>query len=281
MISTETLAITYGLSSALSWGAGDFSGGMATRQSHVMTVVFYSQLVGIVLLAVLATGFGEAVPPVPMLIWGGVGGICGVLGLVAFYQGLATGRMGIVAPLSAILTALLPVAVTLATDGAPRPLQVGGFGLALVAVWLLSASGERGGLNRRELRLSMIAGLGFGLFFVCIGKAADTAVFWPLVSARAFSIPLVFGILASKRRLAPPAPQVWPAVIATGILDAAGNLFYALAVNTGRMDVSAVLASLYPAATVLLAWMVLKERLGRGQWIGVAAALGALALIAS
>jgi len=281
MISTEALAITYGLSSALTWGAGDFSGGMATRRSNVLTVLFYSQLIGGALLAALALWFEEPLPSTHLLLWGGAGGICGAVGLTAFYQGLSTGRMGIVAPLSAVLTALLPVGVSLFTEGAPRTVQVAGFALALVAVWLLLAPSATGGVDRRELGLSMIAGLGFGLFFVCIGKAADTAVFWPLVAARSFSIPLFLLVLTFRHRLTPPTFRYWPAVAATGVLDAAGNAFFALAANTGRLDVSAVLASLYPATTVLLAWMVLRERMGRQQWVGICTALAALALIAA
>jgi len=123
-MTSEAIAITYGLSSAITWGAGDFSGGWASRRNSVLTVILFSQVIGALMLVALGFLFSEQVPATPALVWGGVAGICGVLGLTAFYRGLALGRMGVVAPLSAVLTAMLPVCFAFFTEGLPRLTQI-------------------------------------------------------------------------------------------------------------------------------------------------------------
>lgn len=163
-MSPETLAFTYGLSSAVAWGAGDFTGGFATKQNNVFSVILISQFVGGVFLVLLALCFGGPVPGFPRFFLGGVAGFCGVLGLVALYTGLAKGRMGIVAPLSAVVTAVLPVIVALLTEGLPTTMQLAGFGTALVAIWFLSYSFSGPSVRPGELYFPVLAGLGFGLF---------------------------------------------------------------------------------------------------------------------
>ncbi len=280
-MTSEAIAITYGLSSAITWGAGDFSGGWASRRNSVLTVILFSQMIGALMLVIFGLLFAEQVPATPALVWGGIAGICGVLGLIAFYRGLALGRMGVVAPLSAVLTAMLPVCFAFFTEGLPRLTQISGFAVALCAVWFLSAPENSSRIKKAEIGLSMVAGLGFGLFFVCIGHVSSQGIFWPLVAARTASISMMAMVLFMKEtRFVPPGNQI-PCIALTGILDAAGNAFFALAAQTGRLDVSAVLASLYPATTVLLAWFFLKERLKGQQWAGVGAAVVALVLIST
>jgi len=280
-MTSETIAITYGLSSAIIWGAGDFSGGWASRRNSVLTVILFSQVIGALMLVTFGFLFSEPVPATSALVWGGVAGICGVLGLTAFYKGLSSGRMGVVAPLSAVLTGMLPVCFAFFTEGIPRLTQISGFAVALLAVWFLSAPESNSRIKKEELGLSMVAGLGFGLFFVCIGHVSNQGIFWPLVAARTASTSMMAIVLFMKKtRFVPPGNQI-PCIALTGILDAAGNAFFALAAQTGRLDVSAILASLYPATTVLLAWFLLKERLKGQQWMGVGAAVVALVLIST
>lgn len=281
MISSETLAVVYGLSSAAAWGAGDFTGGLATKKSRVHGVIFFSQIIGLLLLVAMALGLNEAIPDGGSLFYGGCAGICGVLGLMALYRGLATGSMGIVAPLSAVVTALLPICFSFFNEGLPKPIQLAGFGVALLAVWLLSHDGTSAGFKFGELHLPLVAGVGFGLFFIFIDKSSTSAVYWPLVSARCTAI-LLTGILLAftgGNRL-PKGPSL-PLILLTGLLDAGGNAFFALATRIGRLDISAVLSSLYPAATVLLAWAILKEKIHQRQWVGVICAMTALAMIAN
>lgn len=278
-LSPETLAVTYGVSSALSWGAGDFSGGVAARRGGVLTVVLCSQLLGGLLLLGMAIVLGEPLPPMRSLCHGGVAGLAGSIGLIALYKGLASGRMGIVAPMSAIVTAILPITVAMITEGLPGGFQLSGFALALVAVVMLSYERNGAGLRWSELGLPLIAGTGFGLFFIFIDAAVQTGFLWPLVAARCVSICLVSGVLLVRKSQTQMPWKLWPWICLAGILDTGGNAFFALATQVGRLDISAVLASLYPAATVLLAWVVLKERLVSQQWVGVVTTLLALGLI--
>lgn len=278
-MSTEFLAITYGISSALTWGAGDFSGGLASKRGNVLSVILYSQLLGVILLIAWGWLSSEPLPVQGFLIWGAVSGIFGSLGLVALYTALAQGKMGIVAPVSAIVTAMLPIFAALWSEGLPGKPQLLGFALALVAVWLLSFSGSAVAVEKSGLGLSLLAGIGFGMFFICIDQASHESVIWPLVAARFSSILFLLSIFAWRRGYQTPVKRQWPFVALAGVFDTAGNAFFALATQVGRLDVSAVLASLYPASTVLLAWLLLKEKLQPKQWFGVLAAVAALVLI--
>jgi uncharacterized membrane protein len=271
--------IIFGLLSALSWGTGDFCGGLATRRSNVYGVVITAEIVGAALLAALALLFGEAAPTSANLAWGVLAGLAGAVGLVMLYAGLASGRMGIVAPLSAVVAGMVPILVTTVVDGLPQTAQLLGFGLALAAVWLLSSRpGSRIALG--DLWLPIAAGLGFGLYFVLIARVEGDAIYWPLVAARlSGALLLAVAGLVMHQSLRCTRGAL-PLASASGVFDAGGNLFFVLAAMSGRLDVAAVLSSLYCGATVLLAWIFLKERLTRPQWAGVAAALVAIALIA-
>jgi drug/metabolite transporter (DMT)-like permease len=189
--------------------------------------------------------------------------------------------MGIVAPLSAVMTALVPVIFAFFSEGLPKPNQLIGLSIAMVAVWLLSGA-DTGSLKiSSEFALPLLAGVGFGLFFVCIDRASSSGILWSLIMARLASLFIFTSILFTRRQMALPEKNHlgWMALV--GILDTAGNAFFALACQLGRLDVAAVLASLYPASTVFLAWGLLKERLHPRQWIGIGTAIGALVLIAS
>ncbi len=275
----ETLAIVLGLGCAGAWGTGDFAGGFASRKGNTLGVVWISQVLGGIVLTTLALLSSEGFPDLHFVLYGGIAGVFGNIGLVALYRGLALGRMGIVAPLSAVLTALVPVGYSLVSVGLPSVPQLVGIFLFMVAIWLLSA-GEAGfKMTALELGLSIVAGLGFGLFFIFIDRASEQAVFWPLVSARVASIVFLGSFLLAKGRSIRTAPGQWKPIGVVAVFDALGNLLFAMATQVGRLDIAAVLGSLYPAATVALAWLFFKERLGRKQWLGVAGALAALVLI--
>ncbi len=280
-MSTEILALTYGISSAASWGAGDFSGGMAARKGDVVSIIFFSQMIGGILLLGLHLFFPETLPAPGQLLWGAMGGLMGAFGLVVLYKGLADGSMGIVAPLSAVMTALVPTLFGLYLEGVPQISQIAGISIGLVAVWFLSTADPLSKVALKRLGLPLSAGVGFGLFFVCMDRASHNAVIWPLLSARLASLSLFGAVLLRRRPRGLPRKQLWGWIILSGILDTAGNAFFVLAVRLGRLDVSAVLSSLYPAATVFLAWKILGERLTPRQWIGVGVALLSTALLAA
>jgi uncharacterized membrane protein len=278
MTGSELAPIAFGLISATCWGAADFSGGLATKRTNVYSVIIASQLVGVSLLIGLALIFAEQMPAFDHLVWGAVAGVAGGAGLVALYRALATGRMGTAASVSAVVTAAVPVIFGLLLQGLPRTLQLIGFGLALIGVWFVSRS-DGSIIRLDELKLPFAAGIGFGVFLLIINRVSERGVFWPLVAARFGSLSLIVSYAASRQQLQLPARDRLPLIALVGVLDALGNAFYALAGQVGRLDVAAVLSSLYPASTVWLAGVILKERLSRLQTIGIASTLAAIVLI--
>ena len=267
-----------GLASAASFGTADFSGGLASKRAHVFGVLTVARAFGLVLMVSLARMVQEPIPQRSDLVWACAAGFVGGLALPALYRALAIGKMGIAAPVTSVLSAALPVLVAAFTEGLPHAVQVAGLMLALVALWFISR--PEGELRPQGLGLALFAGFGFGSFLVFMKQATHSAVYWPLAAALATSLVLALIILVVQRGSLPPV-GVLPAVFAAGSLDTFGNFFFILAAQRGRLDVAAVLSSLYPAFTVLLARLVLKERITRLQTAGMTAALVAIPLIAA
>lgn len=278
--------IIFGLAASLCWGSGDFSGGLASRRANVVSVVIAAYTVGFVLLITLALIWREPFPSAVDMLWGGLAGLAGVLGLLAFYSALAMGKMGIAAPVSAVLTATLPVLFSAITAGLPDMLQVGGFVLALLAIALISRpeptiSQANGTASAHAIRLAVLAGCGFGCFFILISRVSPGATFWSLAAARFAAVLPLLLLVRLRRQPILPGLTVTPLVLVTGILDAVGNAFFVLAAHSGRLDVAAIMSALYPAATVLLAALVLRERVTRVQGVGILLALLAIPLISA
>jgi len=280
MTGTELLALLFGLGSAAAWGAGDFSGGLATKRNDVFMVVMVSQVAGTIPLVGFALLWGGVLPPVKHLLLGAIGGLFGMAGLLALYRGLSEGRMGVVAPVTSVAAAVLPMLLGSFWDGLPTFLEMAGILVALVAVWLLSRTEPDQPFSFDGLGLPILAGSAFGLYFVFIDLAAIEMVLWPLVAARLSSMGILLAFLATGPKRPMPSRNQFSLLVMAGLLDTAGNVFFALATQIGRLDIAAVLASFYPGTTAFLAWIVLKERLNRTQWVGVSAALTALVLIA-
>lgn len=270
--------VVFGLAASLSWGSGDFNGGLASRKSNATSVATAAYSIGFVLLIGLALVAREPWPALSDVIWGGLAGLAGAIGLIAFYSALSIGRMGLAAPISAVLTAALPVIFSVFTEGLPGPLQVVGFVLALLAITLISRP-ERSKGRPEGVGLALLAGCGFGAFFILISRVSPTETYWPLAVARLTSILLLLTVVWLRRLPPLPPTKVAPLVLIAGILDALGNAFFVFATHSGRLDVAAVLSSLYPAATVLLAMIVLHERATRLQALGILLALIAVPLI--
>jgi drug/metabolite transporter (DMT)-like permease len=270
--------VGFALAASLSWGAGDFSGGVATRRAKVLSVVIAAHAIGLMMLIALALIWSEPFPTTLDIIWGSVAGLAGAVGVVAFYQSLSVGRMGIVAPITAMLSAAVPVIFGVFFEGLPGPLQLIGFVLALIAVGLISGLGVVKG-RPKGLGLAFLAGLGFGSFFILISRVSHGEIFWPLAAARLASFLFLLAVILVRRQEIIPKKSVLPLVFLAGALDVAGNVFFVLATHAGRLDVAAILSSLYPAVTVLLASIILKERVTRIQTIGIFIALVAIPLI--
>jgi drug/metabolite transporter (DMT)-like permease len=278
-LSSEIATIGLGLASAASWGAADFSGGLATRRSSVFGVTIGAQAAGVVLLVVLALALAEPVPSRTAVCWSTLAGVAGSVGIAALYRALAVGQMGIAAPVTAVLSAGLPVLFHAALAGPPTMARAAGFGMALVGVWLLSRPDRVKG-RPPGFGLALVSGLGFGGFLILIAQAGQSTVLWPLAVSKAASLTTMLMAAFSTRRAERVSTGLLPLILLAGILDVGGNAFFMLAAQLGRLDVAAVLSSLYPASTVLLAGVLLRERVSRTQAAGIAIALVAIPMIA-
>jgi drug/metabolite transporter (DMT)-like permease len=278
-MAAEYSSASLALGSAASWGAADFAGGIAAKGSNAFGVVVIAHGTGLLCMLLLALLTGEPIPSRTALMWGAAAGVTGGLGLVSLYRALAIGQMGINAPVAAVITGALPVLFGIWKEGLPSVTQFIGFGVALVAIWLIALpNGEIG--RPRGLGLAVCAGIGFGLYLICSKQAAREAVYWPLVVARAASLAEMFIISTLTQKGWAPAKSLLLWMVLAGIGDSGGNALFMYAVRLGRLDVATVLSSLYPASTVILARFVLNERISRLQTLGMAAALVAVPLIA-
>ncbi|RPI30904.1 MAG: EamA/RhaT family transporter [Chloroflexota bacterium] len=277
------LAVFFGLFAALFWGAADFTGGVASKRANVYRVLLTGEWSGLLFLLPLPFIFHEPLPSWQDLLLSAFASTSGVFGLAMLYRSLSEGQMSVAAPVSALLAAVIPVIVSVAVDGYPGALKMAGFALTLAAIWLISSDdgiGKALRLRWTALRLPLLAGLAFGLYFVLMNISSRQAAYWPLVSARlAGTLAMAAYLLLTRRPAAPPRPVFWLAIMC-GVLDVIANASFVLAGQAGRLDVAAVLGSLYPGTTVLLAGILLKERLNFSQLAGIAAALVAIALIA-
>jgi drug/metabolite transporter (DMT)-like permease len=297
--------ILLALASAASWGGGDFSGGMGVKAAggttagalRVVLIAHASSLA--VLLAILSIQHASLPHGTP-LVWGVVAGVTAGISLTAFYIALARGAMGGSAALSGLLAAAIPAAVSSFIEGVPASLRIVGFVLALAAIWLIAAGpspeaqhavdgSEPSESSRMTLVLALIGGIGFGIYFVALRLANPLGVLEPMAVARAASLVtcVVLLVVVSMRSRGAGAAQsvtkltrmaiVW--ALAVALLDTGGNLLFIAATRTGRLDIAAVLASLYPAGTILLAAWHLHERPTRRQLAGMAIAAAAVVMI--
>ncbi|MCC7446572.1 MAG: DMT family transporter [Anaerolineae bacterium] len=277
---SDFAAVAFGLASAVTWGVGDFSGGLATRRNPVLSVVLISQTMGMLVLIALAIFRAEATPAVSDILWGAAAGVVGQVGLIAFYRAMAVGQVGVAAPVTAVLAAGIPVIFGAFVQGFPNAPHLVGFALALAGVWFLSrpqgVSGRPAGLG-----LAILGGFGFSGFLLLIAQVSDNAVFWPLVAARIASVSVMIIVSLARRQFDLPLRSSLPIILLAGVMDVGGNAFFVLSEQAGRLDVASVLSSLYPAVAVFLALLVLKERLTRIQAIGALLALIAIPLIAA
>ena len=274
-------AILFGLASALTWGAADFGGGIASKKSSPYAVVFWGDLVGMTAVAVLAAARGDPFPSLRSVEFAVLASFCGAIGIIMLYRALADGKMSVAAPVSALMAAVIPVVVGFVAVGLPKWLTMAGVGLALIAIWLVART-EREGRVRihwADVRLPLFAGVLFGLFFIFMHEAAGESALWPAALLRIASAILLAGIAFFKKESLAVVRGHWWLIAFIGIFDVAGNVLYILAAQTGRMDIAAVLGSLYPGATVALAWMILKEKISGSQWLGIIAALMAIVMI--
>lgn len=270
------------LASSLLWGAGDFLGGTVSRRLPAAAVVGVSQLLALAFFGVVAWIVGEAAAGMPAAGWGwsAAAGVAGLVGLVAFYSALAQGTMGVVAPIAA-LGVLVPLAVGLAAGERPSAAQLVGASLGVVGGVMASGPELSRGARRRPVVLALLAGVSFGLVLVFLAKGSEDSPLLTLVGMRVTSVTILLVAAAVARSVGGVRRGDLPLLGVVGVLDGGANLTYALATTAGLLSLVSVLASLYPAVTVLLARVLHHERMTRVQDGGVAAAVVGVVLVAA
>lgn len=282
------IVVLLAISSAVVYGAGDFCGGAASRRSSTLAVLLVSLPAGLALLLPLAFAFGGAVSW-SVLLWGFAAGLAGGIGLVVFYNALAAGPMSVVAPISGLIAAVVPVVTGVIRGERLSALAISGMALCLVAIAFVSmeapSTASPSGTARHVLfsgpMQAVIAGLGFGIFFVLLRQAGDHGALWPVAASKIAGLAVTVAIaLIGGRSL--PFPKdlttIRVAVVA-GILDVGANCLYLLAAQAGKLSIAGLLSSLYPASTVLLARVVYRERLRGVQRLGLVLAVAGVALV--
>jgi drug/metabolite transporter (DMT)-like permease len=279
------------IGSAVLYGAADFTGGLTTRRAGTVPVVLVSQASGLVLLALMLPLLPPASPTRPDLLWGAAAGLTGGIGVALLYRALAIGTMAVVAPTTAVCAVAIPVVVSVLLGERPVPLAVAGISLGIVSIVLVSRqhsgaepAGHSLGATRRlpaGVGTALASGVAIGFFFLSLAQTRSAAGMWPILVARLVSVTL-FGTLAiaGRHSVRMPAPLAGLVILA-GAIDMLANALYLLAAWQGPLSIVVTLSSLYPASTVLLARVVLGERLNSWQVTGVGCALAAIVLIVS
>jgi drug/metabolite transporter (DMT)-like permease len=273
------LSILFSLGAALAWGAADFTGGLASRRTGAYRAVLYGEFFGLVFIVAAAFVIHQPLPGWSVLVLAAAAGAIGTTGLLTLFRSVIHGKMSIAMPVSALLAAALPVLVGSLTEGFPGAITFLGFILALSAIWLISQeAGKDGRILARlsDLRLPLLAGIGFGSFFILMDIAAREATLWPMLASRAGGTVIVAIYMIFRRDSWRLTREVWSVLVLNAFLDVGGTAFYVLASQVGRLDVAAVISSLFPGSTVILAALILKERVSRPQSIGVLLALIAI-----
>ena len=277
------LSVLCGIATAFCWGTCDFIGGTSSRRAGAFAMTLATIASGLAMLVPVSLLVREAPATAAGWALNMLAGAFDALGILLLYRSMTLGRLSLAAPLSALTAATLPVVAGMAMQGVPGTKVVAGLALALVSVWLLCREQREGPvepLKAIHVWLPLLSGSCLGLFLILMHAASSGAVLWPMVAVRCggvlvLLICLAFGRQGACERGALP----WGLVALNAFLDVSGNGFYIIAGQMGRMDVAAVLSSLFPGATVFLAWLILKERVSRVQLGGVATALAAIALL--
>jgi drug/metabolite transporter (DMT)-like permease len=277
--SSQFISTSYSLATVFAWGVSDFLGGFASRKLDAFLITLMVNVGGLAFMVALATVTHAALLPWQSLAWVVAGGAMGSGALGLFYRALAMGRMGLTAPIAAVLGAAIPTAVTMITEGIPTPLHIAGFLLAGIGIWLISRTED--GSDNKGIGTAVIAGIGFAAFYLCLKQAGQGSPLWIASFSRigGLTVILVLVALQKKFRQLSSAAIRWGLV--TGCLDSLGTALFARASQTGRLDSAVVLSSLYPAVTVLLARIFLHEHFTRWRTLGILSALVAVPMIAS
>ncbi len=279
ILGPEILTVVLGLVAAIGYGASDFGGGVVSRRAPVLGVVLVSQLVGVSLAIALTVVADEGLPGTADVAWSVVAGAFGGTAIAALYRGLAVGRMALVAPVTAIIASIIPVIGGVVLQGVPPVAVSIGIALALAAVVLVTWEAPGGGGDRAGLGLAILSGTAFGLFEIAVVQISAETVLGPLTIIRATQATLVAVVIVATRSLWRPQRSLLPAIAAIGALEVGATGTFVVAVQTGALAVASVVSGLYPVVTVLLAAVLLRERVSRLHGVGVSLAMLAIVLI--
>jgi drug/metabolite transporter (DMT)-like permease len=274
----QLMPASFALASVFAWGASDFLGGFASRRANAFLLTAIAHLSALVFMASIAIATHAPFPGRTAVLWALAGGISGGGALAIFYRALATGRMGLTAPVAAVLGAAIPVAFGMAHEGLPHTAQIAGFVLAVIGIWLISRSED--GSRPEGIGMAALAGIGFAGFYLCIRQAGDNSALWLAAVAKISSFTLTTILVLMGRNVRHIDRRGIAYGIVAGCLDITGSVLFIRASQTGRLDVAVVLSSLYPAVTVLLARFILHEHFTRWKAVGMFAALAAVPMIA-
>jgi drug/metabolite transporter (DMT)-like permease len=279
LIPAQYLPAACSLTAMVIWGTSDFSGGLGARRANAFLFTAVVHLSGIVLMYSVARLTHAPFPGRASVLWAIAAGSIGGISLALFYRALASGKMGLTAPVAAVLGAGIPTIVTAFVEGFPGYRHLLGFVLAGIGVWLISRA-EDGAGRPEGLGMAVLAGIGFAGFYLCVNQAGNASPLWVACCSRcaSFVVTSIF-VLAGKQVRALPGPVLAIAIF-TGAFDVTGTALFVRAAQTGRLDAAVVLSSLYPAITVLLARVFLREHFSRSKTVGMLAALAAVPLVA-
>ena len=280
LVSPAVAVIVLGLLASIGWGFADFGGGLTSRRAPVLGVLLGSQIASLAVgVPILAAVSEPAMRPVDLAV-SIAGGVLGAAGLALLYRGLSVGRMGVVAPVAAVITAAEPVAYGFATQGLPSVLAIGGIVAAVVSVVLVSRSADAADGRPTGLWYGIAAGIVFGLFTIGAAQLADHLIITPVVVIRVASVLVIASWILLRREAWRVPRSLWPALAGVGVLDMSATAAYIAAISVGPLSIAAILASLYPVVTTILAALVLRERVTPVHAAGILAAGVAVALIA-
>ncbi len=275
------MPIVLAFACAVVYGVADYCGGAATRRAPTLVVTIVGQTTSLVLAFAVVAAMRTGFPGAHDLVWGAIAGVASAVALSSFYHALSHGSMTVVSPITAVTSAVLPVVYGLASGERPGGLAYIGMVLAVAAVALVSgAVGTRHTATpRATIGFAFIAGLGFALIFIALGKTHGSSGVWPLIASRVVSVTMIGAFLLATRRQVTGHGSVWRIAALAGALDMSANFLYLLAIHRGLLSIVVVVAALYPVSTVVLAFGLDRERVSRSQAVGMALALGALVLV--
>jgi drug/metabolite transporter (DMT)-like permease len=261
------------------WGTSDFLGGYATRRANAFLFTSVVNIGGLMLVGGMALAGGVPFPSRHVLVWALAAGVSGGASLALFYRALSSSRMGLSAPVAAVLSAAIPALVAMITRGLPGKIAILGFALAVVGLWLITRT--EAGTTLEGIELAILAGIGFAGFYLCVHQAGEGSAFWIATLTRSGGLVVTVLIVIAFRtfRDITTSGVLWG--VLTGCIDSLGTVLFVRATQTGRLDEAVVLSSLYPAITVLLARLILKEHFTRWRFVGLLAALAAVPMIAA